>query len=326
MNHEKIKEFEQVIHSDYHNTVGIVVEKNGKTLYESYFNGYTANHAIQVYSVTKSVFSALMGIAIDKGYIKSIDQKVMDFFPDHVISQGEETMQQVTIRDLLTMTAPYKYEIEPYEGFFMSENWLKFALARLGGKKKTGEFVYSAIVGTHILSGILAKATGGSILDFAVENLFSPLGIKVQCNVELRTKEEHLAVMNDKNTSGWAVDPQGLNPAGWGLFLTPFDMAKIGRLYLDGGVWEGKQMVPAWWIAESTRTHSRWGELSYGYLWWIIDDQEPVYAAMGDGGNVIYINAKKKMVIAMAGLFVPDGDAQDRIRLIMEHIEPMFAD
>lgn len=324
MNHEKIKEFEQVINCDYNNTVGIVVQKNGKTLYESYFNGYTANNATHVYSVTKSVFSALIGIAIDKGYIKSIDQKVLNFYPDHIISEGEETIQQVTIRDMLTMTAPYKYDSEPYEAFFMSENWMKFALALLGGNNKTGEFVYSAIVGTHILSGILAKATGGSILDFAMENFFSPIGINVPCNLELRTKEEHLAVMNDKNTSGWAVDPQGINPASWGLFLTPSDMTKIGQLYLDGGVWNGKQIVPAWWIAESTRTHSRWGELSYGYLWWIIDDKEHIYAAMGDGGNVIYINTKKKMVISIAALFVPD--AKNRIGLIMDYIEPIFAD
>lgn len=324
MNLEKMKELEQVIYSEYNNTVGIIIQKNGKTLYENYFNGYTANNATHVYSVTKSIFSALIGIAIDKGCIKSIDQKVLDFFPDYLVSEDEDVIRQVTIRDMLTMTAPYKYDSEPYEAFFMSENWMKFALDLLGGKVKTGEFVYSAIVGTHILSGILAKATDASIRDFAMENLFSPLGINVPCNVELRTKEEHIAAMNDKNARGWAVDPQGINPAGWGLFLTTSDMTKLGQLFLDGGVWKGKQIVPAWWIAESTRVHSRWGVLSYGCLWWIIDDKEQIYAAMGDGGNVIYINTKKKMVVSIAALFAPD--VKDRIGLIMEYIEPIFAD
>ncbi len=96
--------------------------------------------------------------------------------------------------------------------------------------------------------------------------------------------------MNDKNISGWVVDSQGINTASWGLFLTPVDMAKIGQLYLYGGMWNGEQIVPAGWIDESTNEHSRWGELSYGYLWWIIDDKEHIYAALGDGGNVIYVN------------------------------------
>ncbi len=324
MDYEKIKELEETISSDYNNTVGIVVQKNGETLYENYFNGYTADNTFHVYSVTKSVFSALLGIAIDKGYIKSVDQKVLDFFPDYTVAESEETIQRVTIKDMLTMTAPYKYKAEPYEAFFMSENWMKFALDLLGGESQIGEFLYSGIVGTHILSGVLAKATGRPILEFATEHLFSPMGIRVPRNVTLRTKEEHIAIMGDKNTSGWAIDPQGINPAGWGLFLTPVDMAKIGRLYLDNGMWNGKQIVPAWWVSESTKEHSRWGELSYGYLWWIIDNKRHAYAAMGDGGNVIYIDTQKQMVISIASLFVPD--AKDRIGLIMEHIVPIFED
>jgi CubicO group peptidase (beta-lactamase class C family) len=266
----------------------------------------------------------LIGIAIDKGHIKSVDQKVLDFFPNYTVKTGEKTIQGVTIKNLLTMTAPYKYKTEPYEKFFASLNPIQDALDLLGGEESIGEFNYSAIGGTHILSGILVRATGQSILDFAAENLFSPLGINVTHNVVLHNKEEHIAVMNDKNTSGWVVDPQGINTAGWGLFLTPVDMAKIGQLYLGGGMWNGEQIVPAGWIDESTKEHSRWGELSYGYLWWIIDDKEHIYAALGDGGNVIYVNTNKKMVISIASLFIPD--AKDRIGLIIERIEPTFED
>jgi CubicO group peptidase (beta-lactamase class C family) len=222
------------------------------------------------------------------------------------------------------MTAPYKYELEPYQEFFASENWVNAALDVLGGDKPIGEFMYSPIVGTHILSGILAKAAGSSILAFATEHLFSPLGIQVPHNVVLRNEEEHHAVMNDRNTTGWVVDPQGINTASWGLFLTSGDMAKIGQLYADGGVWKGKQLVPAEWIEESTREHSRWGELSYGYLWWMIDKNEHSYAALGDGGNVIYVNGKKKLVVSIASLFVPE--VKDRIAFIMEHVEPLFGE
>ncbi|HEX3077934.1 MAG TPA: serine hydrolase [Lachnospiraceae bacterium] len=315
---------EKIINSSYSNTAGIIILKNSKVVYEKYFNEYTANNAVHIASVTKSILSALIGIAIENGYIKSIDQNVLEFFPDYMINRGEKTIQNITIKDMLTMTAPYKYKTEPYEKFFASNNWIKAALDLLGGKGKVGEFTYSAIVGTHILSGVLVEATGQSVLDFARGNLFSPLDIHVKNNVVLRNKEEHIAYFKDKNDSGWVVDPQGVNTAGFGLSLTPMDMAKIGQLYLDGGLWSGKQIIPSWWIDESTKEHSRWDKLQYGYLWWIIDNKEHIYAAMGDGGNVIYVNAKKNMVISIASLFVPC--AKDRIKLIREYIEPMVED
>jgi len=99
-------------------------------------------------------------------------------------------------------------------------------------------------------------------------------------------------------------------------------MAKMGQLYLDGGIWKGKQIVSKEWINESTKEHSRWGKLSYGYLWWIIDDKERTYAALGDGGNVIYVNAKKEIVVSIASLYMPN--AKDRLKLIKEYIEPVF--
>jgi CubicO group peptidase (beta-lactamase class C family) len=313
---------EKIINNSYKNTAGIVVLRDGITLYENYFNGYTAADAVHVASVTKSIFSGLLGIALEKGYIKSIDEKVLDFFPDYNINSGEKTIQSITLKNMLTMTAPYKYKVEPYETFFTSDNWIKAALDLLGGTGKVGEFTYSAIIGTHILSGILVKATGQTVFDFATENLFSPLEIHVERNVVLQGKEEHLAFFKDKNVSGWAADPQGINTAGWGLTLTPLDMAKIGQLYLDKGIWKDKQVIPAEWIELSTKEHSRWDKLSYGYMWWIIDDKEQIYAAMGDGGNVIYVNTKKKMVVSMASLFMPR--AKDRLKLIKEYIEPMF--
>lgn len=324
MNQRKKIELEKIINSSYSNTTGIIVLKNGKTLYEKYFNEYTATNAVHVASVTKSIFSALIGIAIENRHIKSIDQKVLDFFPDYSTPIGEETIQSITIKDMLTMTAPYKYKSEPYEKFFASDNWMKTALDLLGGNGNIGEFMYAAIIGTHILSGILIKATGQSVFDFATENLFSPLGINVRHNVVLHNKEEHLAFFKDKNVNGWVADPQGVNPAGWGLTLTPMDMAKIGQLYLDGGVWKGKTIISSQWIDDSTKEHSRWDKfnLSYGYLWWIIDDKEQIYAAMGDGGNVIYVNTRKKMVVSIASLFMPC--AKDRLKLIKEYIEPMF--
>lgn len=321
---EKVTALDKIINNDYSNIAGMVVLKDGKTLYEKYFNECTVTSRIHVYSVTKSILSILIGIAIDKGYIKSINQKILDFFPDYIIKRGEKTIQNVTLKNLLTMTAPYKYKFAPYIKYFTSDDGVKFTLDLLGGKGQIGEFRYTPLIGPDILSGILVKATGQSVLEFATEHLFLPLEISALSNVTFHSKEEQLAFNKAKNISGWVADGAGTNTAGWGLTLSPTDMAKIGQLYLDNGMWDGKQIVSARWVDESTKEHSRWEKrnLAYGYLWWIIDDKEHSYAAMGDGGNVIYVNTKKNIVISIASLF--EQKVKDRLEFIKEYIEPMF--
>lgn len=324
MNLKKITELEKKIHKDYSNTAGIVVQKEGKILYENYFNECNADSRIHVYSVTKSIVSILIGIAIDKGKIKNIDQKVLDFFPDYTVKSREKTIQNITLKNLLTMTAPYKYRVAPYIKYFTSDDCVKFTLDLLGGRGKIGEFRYTPLIGPDIMSGILVRATGQSVLDFAAENLFAPLGITVERNLIFHNKEEQMEFNKSKTISGWATDTTGINTGGWGLTLSPLDMAKIGQLYLNDGMWDGKQIVSAKWLDESTKVHSQWKKqnLNYGYLWWIMDKKDHVCAAMGDGGNVIYFHKKKHMVISIASFFVPK--AKDRLELIREYIEPIF--
>lgn len=323
-NKGNIQNFEELIIKEYTNITGIIVHKRGELEYEKYFNGYNKNNTVHIFSVTKSIFSALIGIAIDKGYIKSVDQKVLDFFPEYRVSEENATIHNITLKHLLTMTAPYKQNPEPFVEFFQSDNWMNFALNLLGGKGPAGKFLYSPIVGSHILSGILTKATGQPVLDFASKHLFSPLGIDVSQNEVLATEEEHMAYPEDKTSRAWVVDPQGINTASWGLTLSPGDTAKIGQLYLNNGVWDKKQIVPAQWVQESVKEHSQWEEMGlyYGYLWWVLDSENPIYAAMGDGGNMIYINTQKDLVISIAALFTPN--AKDSIALIQKHIEPLF--
>ena len=324
MHQDKTQMLEDAVRRFDDNITGILIQKDGETRYEGYYHGYSMENATHVYSVTKSVFSALIGIAIEKGLIKSINQKVLDFFPDYETLPNEKTIQHVTIRHLLTMTAPYKYETEPYLRFFASPNPIWDALDLLGGDKQIGVFHYSAIGGTHILSGILSRATGQSALAFAQENLFSPLGIRVPKDIVIHSEEEHTAIMSDPNSRGWVTDPQGNNFASWGLFLTPREMAKIGQLYLDGGVWAGEQIVPAQWVAESTKEHSRavaLGNLAYGYLWWIIDSES--FAALGDGGNVIYVNRKERIVVCVESFLKPE--VKDRLGWIKAEIEPLLS-
>jgi CubicO group peptidase (beta-lactamase class C family) len=313
---------ENIITSEYGNIAGVVCLKNGEAVYEKYFNGFAAEDSFHVFSVTKSVLSVLVGIAIDKGFIGGVDQKVLAFFPDYTVKRGEKTIQQITIKNILTMTAPYKYKSAPYTKIFTSEDWVKASLDLLGGKGSIGDFRYAPVIGPDILSGILVKATGKPPLEFARDALFTPLGIDVPHSIVFKDKDEQLAFYKTKSLRGWVADPQGVNTAAWGLCLRPADMAKIGQLYLNGGAWGNRQLVSAGWISESLKEHSRWEQigLAYGYMWWLIDEDS--YAAMGDGGNAIYVNAKKNLVIAIASTFKPT--AKDRIELIKKHIEPML--
>ena len=312
----------ELVENDYHNITGIIVQNNKETIFESYFQGYNLNDTVHIASVTKSIMSILIGIAIDKGLIRSVEQTVLDFFPEYEIKKRETTIQKVTIQHLLTMTAPYKYKYEPYTKVYSSDNWTKSVLDLLGGKTLNGDFKYTT-VGLQTLSGIIENATGKSVLDFATENLFQPLEINQPKNIRINNKDEHISFLKDKNVNGWVIDPNGTNTAGWGLTLTVRDLAKVGQLYLNKGKWANQQIISLKWIEESTRIHSKWGDLAYGYLWWIINDlNNNCFAAIGDGGNIIYLDSVKKIVVAITSRFLPR--AKDRIELIRKHILPLI--
>ena len=314
MKQEQIKRMEDAIATDYKNMVGMVIVKDGEKVYENYYNGCTAESRIHVFSVTKSIVSILIGIAIDKGFIKSIDDKVLDYYPDYTLKRGEKTLPEIRIKDILTMTVPYKYKFNPYTKYFTSMDWVKFSLDKMGGKGKIGEFRYAPIIGPDVLSGILVKATGQSVLEFAKENLFEPLDINIEKDITFHSKEEQMEFYKSTDMNGWVADPQGVNTAGWGLTISPVDMAKIGQLFLN----KGKQIVSEKWVEESTTEHSRWKKMNlpYGYLWWI--GEKGGYAAMGDGGNIIYVNPDKNLVVAITSLFYPR--AKDRIEFIEKYI------
>lgn len=309
---------------DSDNIAGMVVLKDGTIVHESYGNGCDAHTAVHVFSVTKSVVALLFGIAFDKGWLESVDQRVLEFFPAYPVKRGEKTLPRITIEDLLTMTVPYKYRSAPYTKYFSSENWVYAALDLMGGKGRVGEFRYAPLIGPDVLTGILAQATGRSALDFARTHLFEPLGISVADRITFKSKDEQLAFNKTTGRSGWVADPQGVNTAGWGLTLTARDMAKIGQLCVGEGVWEGERIVSKVWLDTCLRERARWEErnLSYGYLWWIVDADEGIFAAMGDGGNVAYCNRRKNLVVAIASLFKPR--VSDRIAFIRSCIEPHF--
>ena len=159
------------------NICQICAVKNGRVVYEASWRGFKPDDAVNVNSVTKGVMALLAGIAVDQGFIRSVDEKVIDFFPDYQVKKGEKTIYDVTLEHLLTMTAPYKGKSEPWKKVCTSDDWTKAALDFLGGRNGiTGEFRY-ATLGIQILAGIIERSTGEKCIDFANRNLFIPLGI-----------------------------------------------------------------------------------------------------------------------------------------------------
>jgi len=310
------------------NICEITAIKNGNIVYEDYWHGYQRGDTLSIMSVTKSVMALLTGIAIDKGFIKSVDQKVLEFFPDYRVKRGEKTIYDVTLRHLLTMTAPYKYKSEPWTKVCTSDDWTKAALDILGGRNGiTGEFKYSTL-GIQILSGVIANASGMKLIDFANTYLFEPLGIPRHTNKENSTKEEQFNFFMSKEPKGdvWYADPQNINTAGWGLALSANDLATIGLMCLQKGIYKGKRIVLEEWIGAFSTPYidldDRFGNMSYGFLWWIIDANKQIYAAIGDGGNIIYVNESKGVCVGIAGTFKPR--IFDRVQFIQNKIEPLL--
>lgn len=147
---EKSTSLERTIQTDYPNIAGMVMLKKGTPFYEHYFNGCTAADPVHVCSITKSVISLLIGIALDGGYIQSVNQKVLDFFPDYTVKRGEKTIQTITLKHLLTMTAPYKFRFTPYTKVFSRADWVTATLDYLGGKQPAGKFRYMEIGRAHV--------------------------------------------------------------------------------------------------------------------------------------------------------------------------------
>ena len=310
------------------NICQIVALREGRTLYSDCWNGFAPGDALHVMSATKSVVSLLVGVAIDRGLIEGVHQRVLDFFPDYTVKRGEKTIQSVTVEHLLTMTAPYKYRSEPWTKICTSEDWTAATLDILGGRAGlTGEFRYSTL-GIHILTGILARVSGMSTVDYANKYLFEPIGASPHRSYVAMTAQEHKAFILSKEPkeSVWFSDPQGVGAAGYGLCLSAGDMARLGQLCLDGGVWGGRQVVSSAWIAESTRPRYQcdesFGHMGYGYLWWTPDMARPAYAALGNSGNVIYVDPSTRVVAAVTGTFKPN--ILDRVQFIQQYVEPLL--
>lgn len=313
---ELAKNLRTIILNEYDNTEGIVILKTGKIIFEEYFGNSNSKSKLHIASVTKSILSALIGIAIEKGYIKSTDETVMGYFPEYNFISPNGVRENVTIQNLLTMTAPYSFDDwnEPLEALCTSPDWIEFALQEMGQNGKIGAFKYST-AGAHLLSAILTRVTGKSTREFANEFLFNQIGID---NIsEYPMNSYGYDDLFGKKVKGWVHDPNNITTGGWGLTLTVREMARFGQLYLNNGFWNGKQIIPQDWIVKSTTPNLN----HYGYMWWLFENDElNAFAAMGDGGNTICCVPQKNLVVAIASHFIPN--PKDRWLLVKDYILP----
>jgi len=287
----------------------VLVIRHGSIVLEKYFAPNDAASTHLLYSCTKSFVSALVGIAIGKGYITDVNRPVVSFFPGrsfvgansaHVSPQQILYKQTITVENLLTMSSGLDWSEADgtYSKMYSSStDWVKFVLDAPMVAQPGRSFTYSS-GSSHLLSAIIQKASGMNTYEFARENLFGPLGIK---------------------DPSWDRDPSGIPIGGWGLSLTPRDMAKLGYLYLHGGLWEGKQVVPFSWVRDSTRPHIRaYVNCQYGYQWWL-DPSRSFFAAIGRYGQGIFVVPGLDLVVVFTA-HMDSGDPE--VDLLKKYIIP----
>jgi CubicO group peptidase (beta-lactamase class C family) len=249
----------------------LLIQQEGEIIEARSFDGRSLNRPFNIKSALKSIIGLLAGIAIEKGFIPSIDEPIKTYFHEYFEKNPDSLKEILTVRNLLTMqTGLRSTSSGNYGAWVISDNWVEYALDQDFVSQIDGRMVYST--GTsHLLSVIIAKATGMPTKAFAEKYLFNPMNIRV---------------------GGWDKDPQGNYMGGNNLSLKPADMVKIGQLMLDDGLYNGEQLISKEWIRDSfgTYTYSNYNPYGYGYQWW---NQKiggfQTFFAWGNGGQYIFM-------------------------------------
>jgi CubicO group peptidase (beta-lactamase class C family) len=279
----------------------LLISVDGQLVEERYFHGATAARAANLKSASKSIIATLIGIAIDRGHVTSIDQPIGRFFPEYLKGQPEKAA--ITVEELLTMRAGLETTSNRNYGRWVSSaNWVRHVLQRPFEDEPGGRMIYST-GSSHLLSAIVTRASGLSTLEFARRHLASPLGITIPA---------------------WTRDPQGIYLGGNEMHMRPRDLLKIGELYLNRGRAGDRQVVSEAWVRESSepRTSSRWSGRSYGYGWWIreLADHDVVYA-WGYGGQFAFVIPDLRAVVVTTSVSDPGSERRDHLDGIYDLVE-----
>ena len=261
----------------------VLVIKDGYIVLEKYYNEYDESTPHIIYSCTKSMVSTIFGIAYENGAIPSLDSKLLDIFPDYTPANPDTWKEEITLRDLLMMSAGFDardswiYDWEKLNNLHEAPDAVEYVLDLPMAFEPGSSFEYTNAV-SHLLSCIITEMTGVSALEYGEEYLFDPLGISV---------------------SQWDADNKGRN---WGynrIYITPKEMAKLGYLFLHEGEWDGEQIISSEWVHEAT-THRIDANIvdGYGYQWWVGEDY---YLALGYQGQLIIVYPEHELVIVYTG-------------------------
>jgi CubicO group peptidase (beta-lactamase class C family) len=279
----------------------VLVVRHGVLVFEHYYHGATPATYFNVFSVTKSVTSSLVGIALGEHALGGLDQPIGRLLAAHLPPNLDPRIRRATLEQVLTMTAGLPPD--PPDGtppnLVHATDWVRFVLSQHPAATPGTRFAYSSD-GSHLLSAIIADATGQPTLRYAQAKLFAPLGIASDHPFEPVFAAGNAGAYQ-RASFAWPTDPQGYH-LGYGfLKLTARDLAKVGYLYLKGGIWEGRQVVPAAYVRASTQTQVPTGRTfapGYGYQWWTMTEQgHRGFAAIGLGGQLIEVIPDLDLVV-----------------------------
>lgn len=316
--------------SGYPKIHSVLILRGNRLEYEHYFHGFGPDSLHDSRSSFKSITSLLMGIAIDKGFIRSVDEKVYSFFPDYApFANFDERKKAMTIRDLLEMRSGFDcdefsdIEKDCEAVMTTTKDWVRFSLD-LPMKNSPGTVWAYTSCDPMIVSGIISHAAKMSIMAFAKRYLFDPLGV---------------------TSYRWTVDPAGHGMTAGSFYIRPADMLKIGRLVRDGGVWKGRRIVSEQWIRESTKTTIPIPDFSfvkysktslavpqqtyYGYYWYseVIRTkgwQEKVLFASGNGGQYIMIVKDLDLVVVFTQGNYNSWVSKRAFEVLVRYVLPCF--
>jgi CubicO group peptidase (beta-lactamase class C family) len=298
-----VEMLDELIEQSY-NIDSISVVRNGYLVLDVAVAPYRSSNKHVIHSCTKSIVSALIGIALEQGHLKSVDQPLLEIFADRQVANLDGRKQSITLENVLTMSSgwrcrdSYLYRWRGIEEMLASDDWVQHMLD-LPMEGTPGTIFEYCNGGSFLLSAILQETTGMTALAYAEDNLFEPLGI---------------------SKVDWPSNPQGIS-IGWGdLRMLPHDMAKFGYLYLNEGQWDGEQIVPAEWVRASWEEHiSATLQPAYGYQWWI--DPPSIYMALGYAGQFIFVVPEHDLVVVFTS-DLPDQDFYSPQILLKDYIIP----
>ncbi len=290
----------------------LLVGRRGRLVGEGYWRGLRRGEAVNVKSASKSVLSALVGIALEAEVLEGLDRRIASYFPGILDGAVDPRKRRITLRHLLLMRSGLtSTSFEGYGPWVTSENWVRYVLER-PMEARPGRTTRYSTGNSHLVAVMLHRALDRDLRDWAQEVLFDPLGVRIHA---------------------WQRDPQGHRFGGNNMYLTPRGLYRFGRMYRQDGRFDERQVVPARWVEESTRSlvHDTYHGFPYGYYWWNRTVRGyRVDFAWGHGGQFVFLVPRLELVMVTTSVVRGEGNDDDHLwrihDLLSRHVIPAVED